>query len=195
MKDWKSVALWAFILISGELILYGRYYILFYKPYVPFKLVRALHSKTLGIRPEDERYGWYYTVQYVGNDTLEDVTISWDRYTTPFISKVVEETRHIEYLPYGETFIVSGIYKAISFTITYHKGTEVEEIEIYFGLEDAVEVIPEQTPDPDPLSFKKPEAHARAATAFPQILAVISLLIGAVLMSYFIFSIARKDRR
>jgi len=51
MKDWKFVALWAFLLISGELILYGRYYILFYRPkrYIPFKLVQALHSDTLGI--------------------------------------------------------------------------------------------------------------------------------------------------
>jgi len=73
MKTWKFVALWAFLLISGELILYARYYILFYKPYIPFKLVRAEFYRDSGI------FVWhcYFTIQYVGNDTLEDVRITW----------------------------------------------------------------------------------------------------------------------
>ena len=201
MKGWKFVALWAFILISGELILYGRYYILFYRPkrYIPFKLVRALHSDTLGIEWGDERYGWYYTIQYIENVTLEDVSIIWTRFCyDASVDDVLflEERKFMKQMLPQENFTVWTGDNFVGVEIRYRKGTEAEKIEWTFNVGGAVEVVPEEwrkTPESnDPLSFKKPEAHARAAIAFPQILAVISLLIGAVLMSYMIFSLAHR---
>ncbi|MFB0502831.1 MAG: hypothetical protein ACETWE_03270 [Candidatus Bathyarchaeia archaeon] len=133
MKDWKFVALWAFILISGELIVYARYYIFFYRPYVPypFRLIGVVHSSAMGIEREDERYGWHYTVQYAAgiNDyTLEDVTITWWR--TPYtfvqdyhypigISSPIKESKYMERLPPGETFTVWTFEPFVIVTITY----------------------------------------------------------------------------
>ena len=146
MKTWKFVALWTFILISGELILYGRYYILFYKPHGPFKLVRALHSDTLGVKWGDERYGWYYTIQYVEDVTLEDISISWRRsWYDASVDNVIDqwERMFIEKILPGENFTISTRYSYVDVQITYHKGItlETEEIEWEFDVEDAVEVI------------------------------------------------------
>ncbi|MDH5688461.1 MAG: hypothetical protein OEZ48_11460 [Candidatus Bathyarchaeota archaeon] len=221
MKTWKFVALWAFILISGELILYGRYYILFYKPYIPFKLVRA----EVYWDGEIITFQWYFTIQYVGNDTLEDVRITWADIAFCKNITVIEEkngkptnimfsdckrTEHIKQLVYADTFIVSSSDSShVVVEMTYRKaGLETEVLKMGFSTEDAqkiilhgedtVELTPEEWKTPesyDPLSFKKPEAHARAAIFFPQILAVISLLIGAVLMSYFVIEITAKRSR
>jgi len=203
MKDRKFVALWAFILISGELIIYGRYYILFYKPYIPFKLVQAFHSDTLGMDWRDERYGWYYTFQYIEDVALEDVSISWIRYD--YDAEAAQEDRihtHQErilikqMLP-EQNFTVWTRNDWVDVEITYRKGTEDVNIERMFDVEDAVEVIPEEwrTPESNSDDWKKPIAHARAATAFPQILGVISLLVFVVVMSYFAIKITAKRSR
>ena len=146
MKDWKFVLLWAFILISGELILYARYYILFYKPHGPFELIQALHSSALGIRPEDERYGWYYTFQYVGDDTIEDVSIIWstqywDRSSNEPVLVFGAERKSMRQMLPGENFTVWTGPAFVDVCITYHKGTETEEIDRQFSIDDALEII------------------------------------------------------
>ena len=192
MKDWKFVVLWAFILISGELILYGRYYILFYKPYIPFKLVQSLHSHTLGIDWKDERSGWYHTIQYIENTTIEDVSISWTKFS---LYGSHQERIFIKQMLPRDNFTMLACNYKVRVKITYHKGItlKTEEIDWEFDAEDAVEVIREETPEPF-RDWWSETVRERAATAFPQILCVILLLIGAVVMSFFIFSIARKDR-
>jgi len=219
MKDWKFVALWAFILVSGELILYARYYILFYKPYIPFKLVRAEVYRD----GEIITFQWYFTIQYVGNDTLEDVRITWadiafcknitvieekDGEPTHIMFSDCKRTEHIKQLVYRDTFIVSSSDSSIvAVEMTYHKaGLETEVLKLGFNTddaqkiilhrEDAVELTPEEWRPPESNSddWKKPIAHARAATAFPQILGVISLLIGAVVMSYFVMETITAKR-
>jgi hypothetical protein len=203
MKGWKFVALCAFLLISGELILYGRYYILFYRPkrYIPFKLVRALHSDTLGIEWGDERYGWYYTIQYIENVTLEDVSISWTRFCyDASVDDVLflQERKFMKQMLPQENFTVWTGDNFVSVEIRYRKGTETEKIDWTFNVGGAVEVIPEewrQTPKPDDPDWKKPIAHARAAIVFPQILGVILLLICVIVMSYFVIEIRAKRSR
>jgi len=131
MKGWKFVALCAFVLVSGELILYGRYYILFYKPHGPFKLIRPWHSLALGkgaIEWEDERFGWYYTVQYVGNDTLENIRITYfrDWYRQMKVENIPLaetgiESRFTKLLLPGETFTIRTELHETRVTISYHK--------------------------------------------------------------------------
>ncbi|MDH5688809.1 MAG: hypothetical protein OEZ48_13230 [Candidatus Bathyarchaeota archaeon] len=200
MKEWKFVALWAFILISGELILYGRYYILFYRPkrYIPFKLVRALHSDTLGIEWGDERYGWYYTIQYIENATLQDVSISWTRFCyDASVDDVLflQERKFMKQMLPQEYFTVWTGNNFVGVEIRYRKGTETEKIEWTFNVGDAVEVIPEewrQTPEPLRDYWKKKQLNL---TIYLQILGAVSLLVCVIAISLLVIYMALKLRR
>jgi len=57
MKDWEFVLFWFAFLTTVELGFYGRYYLFFYEPDVPFRLVQVWHSSTSGVNWNDEEYG------------------------------------------------------------------------------------------------------------------------------------------
>ncbi|MDH5688810.1 MAG: hypothetical protein OEZ48_13235 [Candidatus Bathyarchaeota archaeon] len=128
MKDWKFVALWAFILISGEFILYGQYYLLFSEPDLPFRLVKVWHSSASGANWNDEEDGWHYVIQFVwyydpSNRliAIEDIHIDWERLMLagdkPFYQ---HENRFIKQLVQGENFTVWTRSDHVEVTITYY---------------------------------------------------------------------------
>ena len=126
MKDWKFVLFWFAFLTTIELGFYGRYCLFFYERDVPFRLVQVWHSSTSGVNWNDEEYGWYYIIQYVGheyrlNDTLEDVHIDWERLMLavdkPFYQ---HESESIEQLLRGENFTVWTRSNYVDVTITYY---------------------------------------------------------------------------
>jgi len=126
MKGWKFVLFWFTFLTTIELGFYGRYYLFFYEPDVPFRLVKVWHSSTLGVNWNDEEYGWYYIIQYVGheyrlNDTLEDVHIDWERLMLavdkPFYQ---HESKSIEQLVRGENFTVWTRCNYVHVAMTYY---------------------------------------------------------------------------
>ena len=125
MKTWKFVLFWFAFLTTIELGLYGRYYLFFYEPDPLFRLVKVWHSSTSGVNWNDEEYGWYYIIQYVGHeyrldDTLEDVHIDWERLMLavdkPFYQ---HENKSIEQLVRGENFTVWTRSDHVEVTITY----------------------------------------------------------------------------
>jgi len=129
MKDWKFVLFWFAFLTTIELGLYGRYYLFFYEPDVPFRLVQVWHSSTSGANWTEEEYGWYYIIQFVWyeHDTsrrliaIEDIHIDWERSTLagdkPFYQ---HESRFIKQLVRGENFTVWTRSDHVEVTITYH---------------------------------------------------------------------------
>jgi hypothetical protein len=126
MKTWKFVALWAFILVSGELILYGQYYLFFYEPDLPFRLVKVWHSSTSGVNWNDEEYGWYYVIQYVWYDPsnqligIEDIHIDWERLRLAGDKQLYQhESRFIEQMVRGENFTVWTRGDHVEVRITY----------------------------------------------------------------------------
>jgi len=127
MKDWKFVLFWFAFLSVVELGLYGRYYLFFYEPDVPFRLVKVWHSSTSGVNWNDEEYGWYYIIQYVWyeydkrNITLEDVHIDWERLRfavdKPFYQ---HENKSMKKLVLGDNFTVWTRSDHVEVTVTYH---------------------------------------------------------------------------
>ena len=127
MKDWEFVLFWFAFLTTIELGFYGRYYLFFYEPDVPFRLVQVWHSSTSGVNWNDEEYGWHYTIQYVWyehdrrNVTLEDVHIDWERSTLAIDKPFYQhESRFIKQLVRGENFTVWTRSDHVDVIVTYH---------------------------------------------------------------------------
>jgi len=76
MKDWKFVLFWFAFLTTIELGFYGRYYLFFYEPDVPFRLVKAWHSSTSGANWNDEEYGSGTTQSNIlGTSTIDGMSL------------------------------------------------------------------------------------------------------------------------